>query len=231
MTEHGRSDEDHERGTEREDADRDPAVSGADDDEESTPTGEESPVDRPEWDDEYVDRVADRLMFNYDLEKDFAVGGQSFDLYGEMRLESEKHFFHPSISFAHHESREHLFARRIDRVRVSDLEALVDLGHRLADEWIEANDEHFSTDFTFAVVSEELSPEVRSFVESFKDRTLLKFGYHGHYEVNLLVAAPSTESLALSEGAEVGKAFAVWEPLEPEPEPGLLDLIARRLQI
>ncbi len=227
MSDDGRSEERHERGTEREDADQESVASS----EEPTTPDEEPPVDRPEWNDEYIDRVADRLMFNYDLEKEFAAGGQSFELYGEMRLESEKHFFHPSISFAHHESREHLFARRIDRVRVSDLEALVDLGHRLADEWIEASDEHFSTDFTFAVVSEDLTPEVRSFVESFKDRTLLKFGYHGHYEVNLLVAAPSAESLAVSESADVGKAFAVWEPLEPEPEPGLLDLIARRLQI
>lgn len=200
-------------------------------DTEAVDSDTEVVADRPEWEDEYLDRVADRLMFNYDLEKEFAVDGRRFDLYGEMRLESKKHFFHPSISFAHHEAEEHLFVYRTGRVTVAELESLAEFGHRLAEDWVEADEEHYSTDFTFAVVAPELSPPVRSHVESFKDRTLLKFGFYGHYEVNLLVVSPASETVVASPGADIGEAFAVWEPLEPEPEPGLLGLIARRLQI
>lgn len=181
----------------------------------------------PEWDDEYFDRVAGRLAANYDLERDYAVRGERFDLYGQLAIRNQKHFLHPSISFAHHESEEHLFARRVETVRTSDLDRLVELGHELADEWITPSEEHFSTDFTFALVADALDDGVREYVSGFSDRTLLKFGYNGHYEVNLLVVAPDAEELAASENADVAAAFSLWEPIEPE-RPGLLGRIAGR---
>ncbi|QLG60598.1 hypothetical protein [Halorarum salinum] len=205
----------------------------------------------PEWDDEYLDRVGDALKFNYDLERDRAVevgasgsaesaaGGSSedgtadpagsaggltrerFDLYGLLRIDGRKQFLHPSISFANSRVREHLFARRAERVTPADLERLVDLGHDLADEWVEADETHQGTEFTFVVVAPRVTDEVREFVEGFKDRTLLKFGYYGHYEIHLAVVAPDVEDAAASPGADVAKAFAFWA--EPEREsPGVL---------
>lgn len=207
-------------------------------DEASAPEGADAldsenapaPEDVPDWDDEYVDRASDRLMFNYDLEKDRRIRGERFDLFGEMRMRSEKHFFHPSLSFAHHEAREYLFVRQTDAVAVSDFERLAELGHDLADEWVEADEEHYGTEFTFVLVAPSIPDAVRSHVEGFRDRTLLKFGYYGHYEINLVAVAPDREDLVSSENADVRAAFATWEPIEKE-EPGLLDLIARRLQI
>jgi len=185
----------------------------------------------PTWEDEYIDRVSDRLLHNYDLEKDHRVDGERFDLYGQMRIESEKHFFHPSLAYGNHASTEHLFARRVDSVSVADLEALSSLGHDLADEWIEVDEQHFSTDFTFALVAPEIPADVASFVERYDDRNLLKLGYYGHYEVNLLVVAPEAEEGVGSENADVLQAFTLWEHIEPARGPGLLGLIARRLQI
>jgi len=190
----------------------------------------EDPDALPELDDDYLDRVARRLMFNYDLDADVGFGGETFDLYGEMLLESQKHFLHPSVNYANHASTEHLFVRRADGVSVADLEALVDLGHDLADDWIDPSAEHYSTDFTFAVVAPHLSEDVRSFVSGFKDRTLLRYGFNGHYEINLLVATPEAEDVVASASADVGQAFAVWESIERK-QPGLLDLIIRRLQV
>ncbi len=188
-------------------------------------------ADVPDWDDEYIDRVSDRLLHNFDLEKDYSVHGWTFTLYGRMVLESQKHFFHPSVNYANHSSTEHIFVRRDSSVSVADLERFVELGHDLADEWIDANQEHYSTEFTFAIVAPSIPDDVRDFVDGFRDRTLLKYGFHGHYEVNLLVVAPEAEDEVASEQAAVSRAFRTWEPLEPEPEPGLLGLIARRLQI
>ena len=110
--------------------------------------------DLPVWDDEYVDRVSDRLIHNYDLEKDRVVDGERFTLYGQMELHSQKHFLHPALSFGHHESYEHLFVTRVDRVDDATLARLVDLGHDLAEgEWSDPHDEHFSTDVTFVVIA------------------------------------------------------------------------------
>ena len=196
---------------------------------ENLEPAEEDP-DVPEWDDEYVDRVSDRLMFNYDLERDYAVRGEGFTLYGEMQMHHEKHFIHPLLSFAHHDSFEHVFARRVDRVTVPELERLVELGHDLADEWIEADEEHYSTDFTFAVVADEIPDDVRAFVADFRDRTMLKKGYYGHYEVHLLVVAPDEEDLVASRKAHLDDAFRLWDPIEEE-EPSWWDLLTRRLQL
>ena len=187
-------------------------------------------LDVPTWEDEYVDRVSDRLMYNYDLEKDRVVDGHRFTLYGRMELHSEKHFLHPAFSFAHHESFEHLFVTHEPRIDEGTLERFVDLGHELADEWIEPNEEHFSTDFTFVLLTEEIPGAVYDHVASFNDRTMLKLGYNGHYEINLVVVAPDREELVSSEGAEVEAAFRLWEPIERK-EPGILGLIARRLQL
>ncbi len=194
------------------------------------PTDTSETADRPVWDDDYLDRVAGRLASNYDLERDYRVAGERFPLYGRMEIHSEKHFFHPALSFAHHESHEHLFARRADRVDPATVEHLVTLGHDLADEWIDADEEHYSTEFTFVLVTGRISGDVRDRVAGLDERTLLKYGFNGHYDVNVVVVAPTREEIVANEAADVTEAFAVWDEIERE-EPGLLGLIARRFQL
>ncbi len=148
----------------------------------------------PDWDDEYLDRVSDRLLYSYDLEKDHRGGGERWDLYGELRVRSQKQFFHPALSYADHEAEEYLFVRRDSRPTVAELERLVALGHDLADDRVVADEEHFGTDVTFVLVADGIPDDVREFVAGFRDRTLLKFGYHGHYEINLVVVDPESEA-------------------------------------
>lgn len=186
--------------------------------------------DVPDWNDRYLDRVADRLIANYDLEKDRTIRGERFALYARMNIHNQKEFFHPALSYGHHESDEHLFVRRADGVSVADLERLAELAHDLADEWIEADEEHFSTEFTFAVVVPDIPEGVRSFVAGFSDRSLLKYGYYGHYEIDLVVVAPDREECVASPEADIGDAFVLWESTEDE-KPGLFGLIARQLRI
>lgn len=181
-----------------------------------------APADVPVWEDEYLDRVSDRLQFNFDLEKDERVRGERFEMYGRLEITSQKHFFHPALSYGHHETTEHLFVRREDRVRVETLERLVDLGHALADEWIDADEHHYGTEFTFVLVADDLADDVREFVEGFRDRTLIKLGYHGDYEVNLVVVAPEREAIVASENADVAAAFRLWESLDREESKGIL---------
>jgi len=195
-----------------------------------TTTDPRETADVPEWEDDYLDRVSDRLLHNYDLEKDRRVQGGSFDLYGEMRMHSEKHFLHPALSYAEHHSTEHLLVRRQDGVTVADLEALVALGHDLADAWIEHDEEHFSTEFIFGVVADSIPDDVRSFVADFSDRQLLKYGFEGHYEIHLLAVAPEANSLVASPNADVEQAFRLWDPIETS-EPGWWELFTRRMQL
>lgn len=187
-------------------------------------------ADIPDWDDPYLEEVKERLMFHYDLEKEYRVNREEFALYGQMRMSSEKHFFHPALRFAYHESTEHLFARHTPSLSVADLEADVELGHALADDWIEADEEHFSTEFTFVSITDQIDDDIRTFVDGFRERKLLKYGYYGHYEIHLVVIDPDDEESIASEEAGVEEAFRVWDPIEHE-EPGLLGLISRRLQL
>jgi hypothetical protein len=186
------------------------------------------PDDVPHWDDEYVDRVSDRLMFNYDLDRGYRVDAESFDLYGRLEIHTQKKFFHPAITYGHHESYEHLFLRRTDGVRVAAIERLVTLADDLADRWIEADEEHYATDFTFVVVVPTIPDDVREFVAGFTGRTMLKYGYNGYYETHLAVVAPDDEDVVTSKRADVGEALTVWEPIETEA-PGPLERLKRRL--
>ena len=182
----------------------------------------------PHWtDDPYFDRVSDRLMYNYTLERDHRLRGERWDLYGEMRVLNQKQFFHPALSYGDHESEEYLYARRVGRPTVGELKRLVDLGHDLADERVTANEEHYRTDFTFVLVADELPEEVRSFVEGQRERTLLKYGYYGHYEVNLGVIVPDEQVAVAGEAADVVEAFALWEDVT-QPEEGMLSRLAKR---
>ncbi len=183
--------------------------------------------DVPQWDDAYLDRVGDRLMYNYTLEKDHRLRGDRWDLHGEMRVLNQKQFFHPALSYADHESEEYLYARRTDRPTVAELERLVDLGHELADERVEGHEEHYRTDFTFVLVADELPAAVREFVDGQRERTLLKLGYYGHYEVNLGVVVPDEREYVAGEAADVVEAFALWEDVST-PDEGLLSRVARR---
>jgi len=175
--------------------------------------------DIPLWDDEFLDRVSDRLMFNYDLDRDYRVRGERFDLYGLMRIESQKQFFHPSLGYADHHSDEHLFARRQSSVTVEELERIVQLGHALADERVEGDEEHYGTDLSFVLVVPEIPDDVREFVVDFRERQLLKYGYFGHYEINLGVVAPEHETAVASREADVVSAFALWDEVPDRHTP------------
>ena len=170
---------------------------------------DDPPSERPTWDDPYLDDVAARLQFNYDLARDERVRGVTFPLYGRLEMDSHKQFLHPAISFGHQYSYEHLYVDRRPRVGVEDLEALVTLGHDLADD-IEADEEHYATDFTFVVVVEDLPDEVESFVANHSDRTMLKYGYNGHYEVNLVAVVPDAQRVVDS-GVGIAEAFHHWD--------------------
>ena len=199
-------------------------------------TEAQADADLPSWDDAYLDGVAERLQFNYDLERDYEAGGESeasadasvggaaagsFEMYGRLYVQSQKQVLHQSINWANYETVEHLFVRRADGVSVADLDALVDLGHDLADEWIEADEEHQGTDFTFVLVVPRIPEAVATHVKGFRDRTLLKYGYYGAYEVNLVVVAPDAEDAVGSSEADVTAAFELWRDLDAEPD-GLL---------
>jgi hypothetical protein len=164
----------------------------------------------PEWDDEYVDRVSDRLVYSYDLEKDRRVRGERFDLYGRLEVENRKQFLHPAITYGHHEKVGHLFVRRTDRVSVADLDRLADLGEALAEAWIEPDERHFETEFVFVLVAPEIPDAVAERVVELESRTLLRYGYNGHYWLRFVVAAPETETVVASPGADVAAAFRLW---------------------
>jgi hypothetical protein len=122
------------------------------------PAGEARPG-VPDWEDEYLDRVGDRLMYSYDLERDRRVAGERFALYGRLDVENRKQFLHPAISYGHHEKTGHLFVRRAERVSLTDLERLEALGETLAEEWIEPSDRHYETEFVFGLVADEATVE------------------------------------------------------------------------
>ena len=203
---------------------------GAGDD---TGTGDGSVPGVPDWQDEYVDRVSGRLLYSYDLEKDRRVQGEPFTLYGRLTVENRKQFLHPAISYGHHDKTGHLFVRRTDAVSVADLDQLVSLGETLADAWIEPDERHYETEFVFVLVVPEIPASVREYVAAFESRTLLRFGYHGHYWIRLLVVAPETETLVASPGTDVAAAFRLWPNEENGEERGgvvgrLRSLFSRR---
>jgi len=180
----------------------------------------------PEWDDTYLDRVSDRLLFNYDLTQNKQVNGETFNMYAEMRLESHKHFFHPALDYANHETHEHVFVTQIDRPHVETVERFITLGHDLSDDstWLDPDEEHFGTEFTFVVIAETVPESVESFVSSFRDRNLLKFGYYGHYEIHLIVVAPDRQEAVASEQADTVQAFTLWQDVTDE-QSGLISRI------
>ncbi len=181
----------------------------------------------PEWDDPYLDRVAGRLLYNYDLQKDYRLRGERWELYGELRVETQKQFVHPALNYANHESAEFLFVGRCERPTRAELDRLVDLGHELADERIDPNEEHYGTDITFVLIANEIPDAVETHVAGFRERTLLKFGYYGHYDINLVVVDPDSERCVASEVADVAAAFRLWAELS-QPEEGVLSRFARR---
>lgn len=189
--------------------------------------GADTGPDLPEFDDEYLSAVRDRLAANYDLERDYAVAGERFDMYGLLHIESQKQVLHPALNWANYESEEHLFVRRQETVSERDLDRLVDLGHEVAEERVDAHEEHFGTEFTFVLVVPEIPDAVADRVSGFRDRTLLKYGYHGQYEVNLVVVAPDDEDGVASQEADVLQAFALWGDVDT-PDEGFFSRLAKR---
>lgn len=184
--------------------------------------GDDTP-DIPEWEDPYLTTISERLRHNYDLAKERTVHGQSFALYGHMELHNQRYVLHPALSIGHHEIHEHLFVRRVETMTEETITQLVDLGHELAEdaEWIDPDEEHYATEFTFVLIVPTIPEAVRSTVSGIDERTLLKYGYNGHYEVNVAVVAPETEDLVSNEAADIEPALRTWTPIDAD-SPGLL---------
>ncbi|MES3161535.1 MAG: hypothetical protein PPP55_08205 [Halorubrum sp.] len=199
--------------------------SGARHDSETLPAEIRESV--PDYDDEYLDRVSDRLMYSYDLDADVVVDGERFDLYAEMRMRTQKQFLHPALSYADHDTMEYLFARRVSTPTVGEVERLVAFAHDVADDRVDGDEQHFGTDVTVVLVADRIPDAVAEFVDGFRDRTLLKFGYYGHYEVNLVVVTPADDRLVASEAADIAEAFRLWEPVE-QPAEGFFSRFAKR---
>jgi hypothetical protein len=187
-----------------------------------TAGGPGSPADEPvpEWHDEYLDAVADRLAAHYDLDKDVHAGGERFDLHGRLRIENRKQFVVPSLTYGHHESIQHLLLARRDRATTADCEALVETAEGLADGWIDPDERHFSTEFVLGLVVPTVAPAVREFVAGFERRTLLTYGYHGHYEIRLVVVAPGERTAVASPDTDVAEALRTWASLADEGTEG-----------
>jgi hypothetical protein len=181
----------------------------------------------PDYDDEYLDRVSDRLMYSYDLDREVVVDGERFDMTAEMRVRNQKQFLHPALSYADHDLMEFVFARRVATPSVDAVERLVEFAHGVADERIDAHEEHYGTDVTVVLVADRIPDDVAEFVDGFRDRTLLKFGYYGHYEVNLVVVAPDRQELVASENADTAAAFRLWERVD-SPDEGFFSRFAKR---
>lgn len=169
-------------------------------------------------------------MFNYDLEKDRTVDDTTYEMYGILEVESRTHVLHPLLDYGNHFSYEHLFVRRVDSVGIVDLESAIERGHDLADRWIVPDQEHYCTDLTFVFVTGSISDDVASFVPGFRDRNFIKFGYHGHYEINLVVVAPEIEAIVRSKNADVHRAFRTWGDVENVERPGLIGRILASLR-
>ena len=191
-------------------------------DTDGTPTGDSRPEGVPVWDDEYLDAVAGRLFNHYDLEREYTVAGERFPLYGELRVRHERHALHPSLTFAHHESREHVFVTELPEPTGADIDRLEAVGEQLRDDWIVPDETHHGTEFTFVIVADTLSPTVRDRIADYSNRTLIKFGYHGHYEISFLGVVPEQHTSVASPAADIEQAFRVWEPIT-RTEPSRLD--------
>ncbi len=150
---------------------------------------------------------------------DHRLRGERWDLYGEMRV-LNRNSLPPGASYGDDESEESS-TPVASTGRRRRTEATGRTGSRPCDERVSGNEEHYRTDFTFVLVADEIPDEVRSFVEGQRERTLLKYGYYGHYEVNLGVVAPDEQDAVAGEAADVVEAFVLWEDVT-QPDEGVL---------
>ncbi len=177
---------------------------------------------RPTWDDHYLDELAARLAHSYDLQKDRQINSRSFPLYGYLELHRQKQVLHPALSFAHHQLYEHVLVTTTDTISQQTVSDLVELGHTLADEWIDPGEEHYSTEFSFGVVTDHIPKAVTTAVSTIDERTMLKYGFNGHYDINIIVVAPEQEALIANDTADIAEAFRHWPPADASPG-GLFD--------
>lgn len=195
----------------------------------SHPDPEPEQHEVPDWEDEYIDRVSDRLLSNFDMSKDARVGNYTFDLYGRMVIKNQKEFFHPALRYAYHESVEHLMVQRRDHVTLADVEEFEAFAHALADDWIQLTEDHFETIFTFVLVVPEIPDDVADHVSGYRERPLLKYGFNGHYEINFVVVAPDEEDLVHSQQADVWRAFQLWSNVDDGIPDGVIGRLKAKL--
>lgn len=188
----------------------------------------DTPGHIPELTDPYLETVGQRLVHNYDLESDYTVNGEQFDLYGYLEVHNKRQVLHPALSVGHHEAREHVFLKRTETLSEADLDRVIELGHALAEEWITADEEHYSTEFIFAFVTTSLAAPVSNRIEELDERTLLKFGYHGHYDIHIAAVDPTQQHLVSNAAFDLTEALRTWDPVSGT-DPGLVTRLVRRL--
>lgn len=165
----------------------------------------------PEWERDYLNRLAGRIVHSYDLEKNKHIRGFDFTLYASFEAQRHKQLFHPAISYAEHNLYEYLFVNEYDTVTIETVDQLIDLGHELADDWIDADDDHYATEFSFGLIVPSIPDDIRQYVSRIDERTMLRYGFDGHYDIHIIVVAPEEQSIVATDRAEIQAAFIEWD--------------------
>lgn len=162
----------------------------------------------------YIEELEKKLVYNFDLCRDYKVNGEKYDLFAKYHLRSEKYFFSKSAKIYGIENNEYILIKTFTSFDKDDFDLYKNRIIKAIDKLVEAHGEHMSSIVTAVIVVEEFQDRIKKDVleriSSFKYHKSFSFGLRGWVDIRILLVSLN-DGLVLTnkKGKEVREVYCI----------------------
>jgi len=158
----------------------------------------------------YLENVTEKLSYNFDIIENPDYDGVKFNLAAKSNIRNEKYIALKSAVIYAYENNEYCFFKILEDVNFKEVDKILEVLKKAANDFVEPHDEHMSTTFTGIIITQNpLESDLKEKILKFKHQKSHKFGFHGWTSVRVVVVELSTgKVIASKEAKNLDKFYA-----------------------
>lgn len=164
----------------------------------------------------YIEELENKLMRNFDLNRDYKIDDEEYDLFARYYLRSEKYFLTKSAKIYGMESNEYILVKKYSYLDNRRFDAFTNKMIDSIDKLVEPHEEHMASIITGVILIDKLQDEIDDIllkkISKFKYHKGFSLGLKGWVDVRIiLVSLKDRLIIANKKGKEVSEVYSIHQ--------------------
>ncbi len=161
----------------------------------------------------YLEKIEKKLYSNFDLHKNYELGGTNYDLYAKYNLRSERYVLSKKAKIYGIENNEHTFFKYFDSIRESDFNKITSEIINNVQDIVKPHPEHMSSNVNLVIIVDsnlsDIDEELIKVIKKFKYHKGFLFGLRGWADFGLILYSLKDELVITNKkGDDVKKIYS-----------------------